>query len=119
MYKPISVILDWIEANATMKPEQIAIYGVSSGGYFTAQAVATDARIKAWIAATPIVDVAKVLEREFARGLKVPGWMLNILMGWAGSLNESADINLKSTPGGLALPISRVPLIVYLPKHNQ
>ena len=95
MNQPISAILDWLEANAAVKPEKIAIYGVSGGGYFTAQGVVADARIKAWIAATPIFDIAALFEREFGSALKAPGWLLNTFMRLAGSLNESAEINLK------------------------
>ncbi|MBX3085173.1 MAG: alpha/beta hydrolase [Anaerolineae bacterium] len=90
---PIRVVLDWLEAHAAVKPQQIALYGVSGGGYFTAQAAA-DARIKAWIAATPIFDIATVFAREFGSALKTPGWLLNLTMRLVGSLNESAEINL-------------------------
>ncbi len=95
MNKPVSTILDWLEANASVKPEQIAVYGVSGGGYFAAQSVASDARIKAWIASTPIFDIAELFRREFGSALKTPGWALNIFMRLAGSLNESAEINLE------------------------
>lgn len=95
MNKPISTSLDWLETNAAVRPANIAIYGVSGGGYFTAQGVATDDRIKAWIAATPIFDVATLFKREFGGALRVPGWLLNTFMQLAGLLNESAQINLK------------------------
>ena len=47
MIKPISTILDWLETNAAVRPNKIAAYGVSGGGYFTAQGVVGDDRIKA------------------------------------------------------------------------
>ena len=95
MNKPISAILDWLQTNAAVRPEKVAVYGVSGGGYFSAQAVAADDRIKAWIAATPIFDVATLFKREFGSALRAPGWLLNTFMRLAGSLNESAEINLK------------------------
>ena len=95
MNKPISAILDWLETNAAVRPAKIAIYGVSGGGYFTAQGVVADDRIKAWIAATPIFDVVTMFKREFGSALKAPGWLLNTFMRLAGSVNESAEINLK------------------------
>ncbi|AST58431.1 dipeptidyl aminopeptidase [Thermoanaerobacterium thermosaccharolyticum] len=95
MNKPISAALDWLEANAAVKPEKIAIYGVSGGGFFTAQAVASDRRIKAWIASTPIIDIAELFRKEFGSALKTPGWLLNTFMKVTSALNESADINLK------------------------
>ena len=70
MNKPISAILDWLQTNAAVKPETIAVYGASGGGYFSAQAVAADDRIKAWIAATPIFDMATLFKREFGSALK-------------------------------------------------
>ena len=56
--KPINAILDWLQTDTAVKPEKIAVYGASGGGYFSAQAVAADDRIKAWIATTPIFDMA-------------------------------------------------------------
>jgi pimeloyl-ACP methyl ester carboxylesterase len=94
MAKPIAAVLDWLGAQSATQPEQIAIYGVSGGGYFTAQGVAADPRIKAWIASTPIFDVAEVFRREFGSALKTPGWALNTFMRLTGALNESAKINL-------------------------
>lgn len=95
MDKPITSVLDWLENNAAVKPEQIAIYGVSGGGYFTAQAVASDPRIKAWIGSTPIFDMAEVFRNEVGSAIKAPGWLLNTFMSLAGLFNESAAINLN------------------------
>jgi hypothetical protein len=71
------------------------VYGVSGGGYFSAQGVAADRRINAWIASTPIFDIAETFQREMGNALKTPGWLLNTLLRLAGSVNESAEINLK------------------------
>ena len=95
MDKAISSVLDWVELHAAAKPAQTAIYGVSGGGYFTAQGVAADRRIQAWIGATPIFDIAEIFQREMGNALKTPGWLLNLLVRLAGSVNESAEINLK------------------------
>jgi pimeloyl-ACP methyl ester carboxylesterase len=95
MDKAISSVLDWVQVEAAAKPAQIAIYGVSGGGYFSAQGVAADRRINAWIASTPIFDIAETFQREMGNALKTPGWMLNTLVHLAGSVNESAEINLK------------------------
>jgi len=94
MAAPISAAIDWMEAHATAKPEQIAIYGVSGGGYFSTQAAAVDPRINAWIAATPIFDVGTVFTHEFGTALKAPGWALNTFLRIASSVNASAEINL-------------------------
>ncbi len=84
----------WLESNAAVQPEHIALYGVSGGGYITAQAVATDPRIKAWVAATPIYDLGAVMKREMGAAAAAPAWALKTVMRLAGQLNESAAINL-------------------------
>jgi cephalosporin-C deacetylase-like acetyl esterase len=65
-------------AYAACPPEKVAIYGVSDGGFMTAQAAATDPRIGAWIASTPITDVAEVFRKEMGATFKVQGWLLRI-----------------------------------------
>lgn len=92
--EPIAACLDWLQ---TENPDarHIVLYGVSGGGYFTAQAAAKDARISAWIASTPIFDVAELFRREFGAALKAPGWLMNLALKLAGNINEAADINLK------------------------
>lgn len=94
MAAPIQAALNWLETHATAKPEKIAIYGVSGGGYFTAQAVAAEKRIKVWIAATPIYDIGLVFQREIGFAMRMPGWAVNLAMRLASSINESAAINL-------------------------
>ena len=95
MNKPISVLIDWLENNAKRKPEKIAIYGVSGGGFFTAQGVTNDSRIDAWIASTPITDIVQVFKKEFGHALKAPNWLINTLTKIAENLNEGTNINLK------------------------
>ena len=91
---PISQCIDWLEGR-NPQLNHLAIYGVSGGGYFTAQAVEEDTRIHAWIASTPIYDVSEIFRKEFGAGLKTPSWLMNVLLKLAGSLNEAADLNLK------------------------
>jgi alpha-beta hydrolase superfamily lysophospholipase len=93
--KPIAAALDWLQAHAAIPPQQIAIYGISGGGYFSAQAVVADPRLQAWIASTPIVDMAQVFEREMGSAVKTPGWFLNTVMRLEGTVNASAELNLK------------------------
>ena len=95
MAAPISASLDFLAAHAAHPPEKVAIYGVSGGGFMTAQAVASDRRIGAWIASTPITDIAEVFRKEMGAGLKAPGWLLRFVLGVKGVVNESAELNLK------------------------
>jgi pimeloyl-ACP methyl ester carboxylesterase len=95
MAEPISAILDWLEKEEQCQTNEIAIYGVSGGGYFSAQAASVDPRIKAWIAATPIYDIGNVFKREMGATQQAPGWVVNAAAKFAGSVNESAAINLE------------------------
>lgn len=95
MEKPIRAAIDWLEVHAAQKPQKIALYGVSGGGYFTAQAVASDPRINAWIASTPITDIAQVFRKEFGNALKAPGWVVKAFMKVVGKLNKGAAVSLK------------------------
>lgn len=104
MAAPIAAALDWLETHAAVKPEQIAIYGVSGGGFFTTQAVAVDPRIHAWIAATPIYDVISVFQREMGAAMQAPGWAVNTAMRLASSINESAAINLDKYAWQFGMP---------------
>jgi hypothetical protein len=59
------------------------------------QAVADDPRLQAWIASTPIFDIAKVFERELGSVLKTAGWLLNTIMRLEEVVNASAELNRK------------------------
>jgi alpha-beta hydrolase superfamily lysophospholipase len=104
MAAPIIAALDWLEMHAAAKSEKIAIYGVSGGGYFTAQAVAIEPRISAWIAATPIYDIGNVFKREVGAAMQAPGWAVNTAMRLASSVNESAAINLDKYAWQFGMP---------------
>jgi alpha-beta hydrolase superfamily lysophospholipase len=95
MAAAVQAEIAWLESNAAVKPEQIAIYGVSGGGYITAQAVAIEPRIKAWIAATPIYDLGALMAREMGAAAAAPSWALKTVLRLVGSLNASAAINVE------------------------
>jgi alpha-beta hydrolase superfamily lysophospholipase/uncharacterized protein YukE len=91
----ISACLDWLESNAAAPSNRCAVFGVSGGGYFTAQAAAVDPRICAWVASTPITDIGLLFERELGAALRAPSWLVNLVTKVAGSVNKSADLSLK------------------------
>ena len=93
MHRPITAVLDRLyqEIPATT---HVAAYGVSGGGFFSAQAVASDPRIDAWIAATPIYDVSEVFRKEFGAALRVPGRLQHLMFAVAGRVDEATRINL-------------------------
>ncbi len=90
----ISACIDWLEERDTTLGK-IALYGLSGGGYFTAQAVECDSRIDAWIASTPIYDIAELFRRELGMAAKAPGWLMNTFAKLAGRANESARLGLE------------------------
>jgi pimeloyl-ACP methyl ester carboxylesterase len=93
MDAPIHTLLDWLQTNAAGTPGQVALYGVSGGGYFTTLAAA-DPRISAWIAATPIFDMAAVYRDELAGVLGAPGWLVEAGLRLTGALNKIAEVSL-------------------------
>lgn len=95
MAGPISAVLDFLSGHAACPPEKVAIYGLSGGGFFTAQAAATDRRIGAWIASTPITNIADLFGREFGAATHVPGPLLRLAVSALGAVNKGAELSLK------------------------
>lgn len=96
MKAPIDAVIDWLNQHAAQQPaDQLALYGVSGGGYFTAQAVANNPRIKAWVASTPIMDISAVFKKELGPVGRTPGWVSRTVMSTAGNFNASAELTIK------------------------
>ena len=55
--KPIGAMLDYAVAHRDVAPERLALYGISFGGYFVIRAGVHDARIRALVVNSPIVDL--------------------------------------------------------------
>jgi len=91
----VTTVIDWAEANLGPCLGKTAVYGVSGGGYISAQAAARDSRIEAWVASTPLWDLARVMRREFAAALRAPRWLVRTALRAARRANEGADINLR------------------------
>lgn len=91
----IGACLDWLETHATSHNGQTAVYGLSGGGYFTAQAVAADSRITAWVASTPITDVALMFARELGVVMRAPNWLLNVAAKLGSRVNRVLEVSLK------------------------
>lgn len=111
----IVACLDWLEEHAIAHDPRVAAYGLSGGGYFTAQAIATDDRIKAWIASTPITDIALVFSREMGGASRAPGWLVNAAARILGRANAVLDVSLKKYAWQFGTPdfsevLARVPV---------
>lgn len=91
----VAACLDWLEQHSSAPDPRVAAYGLSGGGYFTAQAVAIDKRIKLWVASTPITDIALVFSREMSGVAHTPGWLINAAAGLFRRTNKVLDVSLK------------------------
>jgi len=94
MYAPQKAAIDWLEAERGGELGKLAIYGVSGGGYFSAQCAASDRRVSAWIAATPIFDIIEVFRKEMGAFYEAPAWLARGISRLAGAVNRAADVSL-------------------------
>jgi len=95
MHDSVSAAVQWLETNAAVPTGELTIYGVSGGGWISAQAVAADPGIKAWVAATPIVDIAKMFLRDMGAVLRAPRWALTSYLRLSQRFNTASQINLN------------------------
>jgi pimeloyl-ACP methyl ester carboxylesterase len=93
--RAIMAAVDWLYANAQAPVGPVAIYGISGGGYFSAQGVTRDPRITAWVASTPIVDIAAVFRTEFGKFQALPNWLMSAALHLGGMLNRSVALSLR------------------------
>lgn len=91
---PIRSVTDWLFANTKSPLDQLAIFGLSAGGFFSARAVNDDKRYTAWIASTPIFNLGEMFRREF-KGARVPGPLLRLLLRVIGLFKSGLSLNLN------------------------
>lgn len=91
----ISAVLDWLHAEIGEQAADVALFGISGGGYFTAQTVVADARPKAWVASTPITDMARLFSSEMAGVLRTPPWIVRGLAFLLGRSRSGLAISLR------------------------
>ena len=91
----ISAVLDWLQAELGEQAADVALFGVSGGGYFTAQTVVSDPRPKAWVASTPITDMARLFSREMAGVVRTPPWIVRGLAFLLGRTRTGLAISLR------------------------
>ena len=59
---PVGAVLDVLERRDDVGTERIALAGLGFGGYFAARAAAFDARVRALVVDSPVVDLYRYLE---------------------------------------------------------
>lgn len=60
--KPLGAVVDYALARPEVSPRHLALYGISFGGYFALRGAANDARIRALVANSPIVDLGAYMK---------------------------------------------------------
>lgn len=70
---PMKTIVDWLVSRPEVDPEQIAIYGVSFGGYISLRAAAFEKRICACAVSTPIIDVYRLFSSALPQVFQMSG----------------------------------------------
>ena len=91
----ISAVLDWLQLELGKQAVDVALFGVSGGGYFTAQTVVADPRPKAWVAGTPITDMARLFSIEMAGVVRTPRWIVRGLAFLLGQTRTGLAISLR------------------------
>jgi alpha-beta hydrolase superfamily lysophospholipase len=62
MEKPLGVVIDQLLKHPQVDPLQLALYGISAGGYIVPRAAAYDKRIKACIANSLLSDLERIMK---------------------------------------------------------
>ena len=91
----VSAVLDWLQLELGKQAVDVALFGVSGGGYFTAQTVVADPRPKAWVASTPITDMARLFSIEMAGVVRTPRWIVRGLTFLLGQTRTGIAISLR------------------------
>lgn len=98
---PIGKALDILCSRLGVDADQIAIFGISFGGYLVARAAIFDKRIKALIPNSPLTNIHKMLISVFPSFIfKLPEWVLNIIKKYFMSYSDRATLDLLLWEGG-------------------
>jgi pimeloyl-ACP methyl ester carboxylesterase len=93
---PMQVSVDYALGRPDVDASRLAAYGISGGGYAVTRAAATDARIRAAVATTPIYDIYRLITEAIPNFLLdeshsgVSRWLLEI----SGRFNKAGKNNM-------------------------
>lgn len=103
----LDAVVRW--GRARWPDHRVVLCGWSGGGYFTTKYVDLFGGVDAWIASTPIEDLAKMFEEAMPAVLRghPEGWAQRALLRIAGRLSPVLDVSLEKYshqfgPGGIA-----------------
>jgi hypothetical protein len=92
---PVTTIVDHVLSRRDVDPGRLAIFGIGGGGYFVTRAAASDRRLKACAASTPIIDVSKVLSAEIPAAVQhTPMFMGALLQKMAANVSPAARVSI-------------------------
>jgi len=69
---PLGAVLDHVAARPEVRPDRIALYGLSFGGYLAPRAAAFDRRVAALVANAPIPDIHEAIMDAITTALPTP-----------------------------------------------
>ncbi|HEX2316397.1 MAG TPA: prolyl oligopeptidase family serine peptidase [Thermomonospora sp.] len=69
---PFGAVLDLVTARPDVRPDRVALYGLSFGGYLAPRAAAHDERVAALVANAPIVDFHAMIFDALTSALPAP-----------------------------------------------
>jgi pimeloyl-ACP methyl ester carboxylesterase len=93
---PMAAAVDYALGRPEVDAERLAVYGISGGGYAVTRAAATEERIRAAVAATPIHDIYRLIIGAIPKFLLdeshsgVSRWLLEI----SGRFNKAGNNNM-------------------------
>ena len=93
---PMAAAVDYALDRPEVDAERLAVYGISGGGYAVTRAAATEERIRAAVATTPIYDIYRLITEAIPKFLLdeshsgVSRWLLEI----SGRFNKAGKNNM-------------------------
>lgn len=108
---PIGVVIDHLIDVYGQDPAQLALMGMSAGGYMVSRAVMTEERIAACVASTPISDGSGILPPSAIEALSVRGAMSDTfrMYQWRSGTTTPAEFaslvaTFRADPGMVRCP---------------
>lgn len=94
--KPVRAVVDFALSRKEVDPGSLAVAGISGGGYMVLRAAASEKRIRAVVANTPILDMGRVLDAEIPPALlRAPKGIARLMIRLTGSFNAAGEANLQ------------------------
>ncbi|NDJ34131.1 MAG: prolyl oligopeptidase family serine peptidase [Chloroflexi bacterium] len=92
----VGAVIDYLLTRPDVDPDQLLVYGISGGGYMATCVAASETRVKAVAASTPIYDLHEVFEAEWPPLLRsLPGFFTDAMVKVAARTNPITRIVMQ------------------------